>query len=85
MHDATHKGQLSVATDVAPKFMVAKRSLPETDTFQVYFQYGMTVAGPWAKLGLNHTEYLAGFVPQNILDQCPVQQLLGYCLDSVNK
>ena len=46
----------------APKLTVAQRKIANKNEFQFYVLYG-TNPGPWARVGINDTEYMVGYLP----------------------
>lgn len=49
---------------VFPKLTVAQRKIQlNQDEFRFYVLYG-TQPGPWVKVGINDTEYMFGFLPE---------------------
>lgn len=65
MSNATQKNSMAMSAGMStlPNFTIVERRIVNPHEFQFYFQWGMTQAGPWAKVGLNDTEYIVGFAP----------------------
>lgn len=63
---AVNNGVLRTRNNVLPHFQIVQRKIDNHNEFQFYFNWGVTEAGPWAKVGINDTEYVVGFVPQPV-------------------
>lgn len=57
-----------------PKFHVVKRDIEKTQPFQFSFQLGLEPL-PWARVEIEVSEYLIGFVPDHILNPKTVGKL----------
>lgn len=65
MNNATQKGNTmtSAGMSTLSNFTIVERRIENPHKFQFYVTWGMTHAGPWAKVGVDDTEYVVGFAP----------------------